>query len=358
MSFQTRAFRPRLEWLETRWCPAVDVSTFRQTMYIRGDFEANTVTIVDDGTGNVTGTIAGLSGTDSLTASGIQNIVVYGNDNDDVVSYDLTGVLTGRRALYVHLGNGNDQATFNFGAGVDSGFLYTYVTGSWGEDQVSADYGSLTNANVRLIQQLHRDNDKADVRFNGTVDSSYVGVSLNTGYEDDSVTFAAGDINNSRLGVNAWLAAGNDSIDATFSGAVLGSSPVGVATWDGYGNDTIAYHALGANVGAGANLGFSSYSSYGNDDISLDYQGLVDGRLGVSLVGGGLSDIITANITIDAGGAGQLWALVRGGWAPDTLTLNVFDNSGVLSRFFALLDGGFFGGNTCTHTSNVRAINC
>jgi hypothetical protein len=88
----------------------------------------------------------------------------------------------------------------------------------------------------------------------------------------------------------------------------------------------------------------------------------VKGKLDVVMRGGPGNDTFTGNFTADPGSTGSLTAKEYGGKGDDNLTLNVYDHSNpggpsTLADLDALIDGGP-GHNTCTHTDNVKVVNC
>src|SRR5437899_9350407 len=103
-----RSFVPRCEALEHRCCPSANIVTLGHTMFVIGDAAANTVTIQDDGHGNVTASITSPTGTASATKSGINAILVDTRGGDDVINYALTGDVVQRMALAIYAGTGND----------------------------------------------------------------------------------------------------------------------------------------------------------------------------------------------------------------------------------------------------------
>jgi len=355
-------FQPHFEQLERRDCPAVDVSIFGSTMIIRGDAGDDFVTISDDGQGNVGATIINAGGNDTDSASNIRTIVVYGNDGDDVVNYNLTAALAQRRNLYFYLGNGNDEAYLNANAGLNGGDLYAVISGWNGNDRATSDFGLITNSRVNVFQYLHAGDDNAFLRLDDLILGSTVNSYVDASAGNDQVDLSLGTVLDSRVSLRNFLSAGDDGMTARLSGAVRGNSYVSLATWDGWGNDTTTYDAAFVDVASGATLSLSSNSYQGTDTVDLTWSGDLDGRLRVLITGGMLSDDFSANLSAQLGSTGALYASMIGWWAPDNLTLNVFDNSGIassaLSVLSAYLNGGWFGSNNCTHTSNVTVVNC
>jgi len=364
MTFRQRTFRPRVERLENRWCPAVDVFLYGRSMIIRGDANNDLINIQDDGQGNVSATISNTASSDSLSASGVLSVVVYGNNGDDTVNYNLTADLVQRRNIYLYLGNGNDQANLNLNAGLDAGGdLYSVFAGGAGNDSINTDLGAIVRARVNLFEYLQANDDASDIDFNGLIDLSTVNVHVDANHGNDNLDVMLGSIADSRVNVKLYGQTGNDTIDASFAGLLLlnsnitGLSSVNISTWDGYGNDNVTYSAAGVDVGAGSTLALNTSSYQGLDTVDVDWSGELDGRLNVSIVGGWLSDTLSADLRATGGSTGELYASMIGFWQPDTLTLNVYDDFDSLTVLSAYLNGGRFGGNNATYTSNVNAVN-
>jgi hypothetical protein len=308
---RSRSFRPQVETLENRWCPSVSVTVFSHTLVVQGDSADNAVAITADGSGGVSATITGTTGTATGSGTAITNVLVNTRGGSDTVAFTLTGPLTSRLNLGIDLGYFQDSSgttnsvTLDFSQGVSSPYLTIGVLGTRGTDNVTASFGSVSDSYV------------------------YVG---------------------------AYLDGGDDSFDATVTGDIHGYE-VAIAAFGGSGKDTLGTHVTGA-VDAGAYLAVLLDGGFGDDTINFDYTGQMNGKVGVALAGGYGTDAVAGNITLDSGSTGKVAAAVFGGDGDDTLTLNVNDNSGgTLGSVYALLDGGP-GTDTCTATSNVTVINC
>jgi hypothetical protein len=164
-------FVPRCEALEGRDCPSSGVSAavFGHTLRVRGDANANTVTITDDGHGNVTATI---DGKPSVTGSGITKILVDTKAGNDTVKYTLTGALAGSEAVFIDLGKGTDTATVDATPGVTAGKLRVRVEGH-GTDTINSTFGSVAaGASVEGSFEGGRGNDTINTTFSGTLNGS------------------------------------------------------------------------------------------------------------------------------------------------------------------------------------------
>jgi len=290
-------FVPQLEALEDRNCPSF-IAVAGHTLLIRGDATADTISITDSGNGTMTGTI------DGQTASGtaINHVVVHSGGGDDTLTYTLTNPLVTSLHLQIDMGSGQDSATLDFSPGITNTRLRVDFTGHIGDDTLTTRIGPITNSHV-------------DFRSN--------------------------------------LGKGADTFDGTLLGNIVGDSAVRFLVLGGKGADTLGFHADTTNIDAGAKLDVNLLGGKGNDTITVDYQGVLNGKLRLNANGGTGNDTIDATVTLNAGSTGEFRGAVRGGPGHDTLTFNVIDNSGGTADVDAFVDGGP-GADTITHTPNVK----
>jgi hypothetical protein len=310
---RNRTFRPQLETLENRWCPSVSVNVYPSihTLVVQGDSADNAVAITADGSGGVSANITGSSGTASGSGTGITNVLVNTRGGSDTVAFKLDpGPLTSRLNLGIDLGYYQDgsgttnKVDLDFSPGVSSTYLNIGVLGTRGKDNVTASFGPITESYV------------------------YFG---------------------------AYLDGGDDSFDATLGD--IDEYAVAIAAFGGSGTDTLGVHVTG-DISAGTYLGVLLDGGSGGDTINFDYSGVMNGKLGVALVGGYGKDTITGTIDVDSSSSGgKVAAAVFGGDGDDDLTLHVNDPGNTLASLYALLDGGA-GTDTCDVTPNVTVINC
>ena len=130
--------------------------------------------------------------------------------------------------------------------------------------------------------------------------------------------------------------------------------------WGGNGADRIDFNFNHTKVRAGSELEVRAYGFGGNDNITLDSDGEVDGVVFFTLQGGDGNDTVAANVLLSAGSTGSVGdsreANVRGDGGTDTVTLAVRQQTGSHADVNAVLDGGFsFGDNDVgRHATNVR----
>jgi len=302
-----QTWRLELEQLEDRCCP----STFTvngSNLVIQGDNAANVVELTDDGQGNLTGTVDG----EAVEGAGITNVVFHGRKGDDSFTYTLTGQRTTGQHLVLNLGDGDDTVTLDYAAGVAGPRLKIDLTAGKGNDTTTATFGELSSA-VNLF-------------------------------------------------FRANLGDGDDTLDTTLAGGVLDTARARFKVQAHKGIDTVAFHATTGNVDAGALLDLDVHGGKGDDNVTVNTGGQMNGTFKLTVDASTDSDTVTANLAADAGSTGSFKATVRGGTGDDTLTLNLDDQSGgggdsTLSLIKALLDGGA-GFDTAFHTGNVELVRC
>jgi hypothetical protein len=184
---KVRNFVPRCETLEGRDCPSgfsggLGVSVVGHTLVVRGDNNANAVTITDDGQGNVSATIDGKS----ASGTGINKIIVDTKGGDDTVKYTLTGALAASEVVFIELGRGTDSATLDFSPGVNAGKLRVAVEGH-GTDTINATFGSIAaGAAVRASFEGGRGDNTINTTFSGDLNGS-LSLSAEGGRGNDTI---------------------------------------------------------------------------------------------------------------------------------------------------------------------------
>jgi hypothetical protein len=200
-----------------------------------------------------------------------------------------------------------------------------------------------------------------------------------TGDGKDTVTYNQGvagqeaDVTRSfRLSV--FLGDGNDRFTANVFGdvgfrqdGVIQPRDLAFVVDGDSGADRIDFNLHDADVTSGSILQVIAGGSFGNDNMTLDSDGEVDGRFLLRMFGDNDNDTIAVNVLLDAdsgglvedGRAGQNGpASVSGDLGDDTLRFAVRQAAGSHAGVNAVVDGGFGFGlpdhDVGRHTTNVR----
>jgi hypothetical protein len=300
----------RVEQLEDRRVLNCTVMQSGQVLNIRGDNHSDVINVTDDGAGGITVNCNGLMKTSTFNGVSIINIR-GGNRGTDVITYDLTGALSGTRIVNVHGGKGNRVLNVMVGANLKSG---------------------------------------ASLQFNE-----------NGGRGNDLVNFT--DMGNllagSSLQFNSHGGRGNDTFNGMLAGNVEAGSFLGLDLGAGRGRDLLHVSALSdVHIAQGALVDIVFRGGRTSDQESFDYAGKVDGMLAVTANGGPSNDLIAINLSPAASSDGTILANVNGGPGNDNLRLAIpVTSSSSKLTVLATLDGGP-GNDTCAATNNVTERNC
>jgi hypothetical protein len=300
-------YRSRFERLEPRCCPsaspAASITTHNHTLNVSDSNVGDTITVTDDGAGNINVTITnGTTAVANGSGTGIRSVRISVIGGGDTVNYTYgapsaggTGTATVRplskgsskpdndndESISMNLRGGGNTATLDFSAGISNADLGIDVDASGGKNNVTEIIGALTSAHL-----------------------------------DDSIS---------------GHGSGGDTFDATLSGNLSVASRALVSVDGEGGGDTLGLHVKGdiaadsllaAYVGGGG--------SKGGDTIAFDYIGALNGKLFASADGRGGNETITQSVTINQGSMGKLFTDMHAGKGstPNKLTLTLTDNSG------------------------------
>ncbi len=350
-----RRFLPRLETLESRWCPSIAQSG--HSLSIQGDGSNDMITIRDNGVGGITASISSIKGTQTVSATGITSIAIDAGGGSNTITDTLTAVLAESETVMLCLGKGSSQATFDYSAGLNNATLAVNIGAGAGSSQVTTQFGTVNGSRVNMAECLATGAATARVHFGGTVTGSLVSVNVNGGSGIDQVFAQLGNMVNSNLQFHDNLGKGANLFDLEASGNLQNA----VAHFDidpGFGSNTIVFNAKGLNIDTTSRLNLESGSGAGADNVTLNYSGQMKGELSLNLQGGPGNDTMSATLTLAKGSTGRVHGLVSGGDGDDTLSFRICDNSNpagksTLSLLDALLDGGS-GHNTLNATPNVK----
>jgi hypothetical protein len=396
-------YAPHFEKLETRCCLACDLFVSGNTLQIVGDDLDNTVTITDDGAGNVAAVCTSPTGDDAAALSGIEKIVLSARSGNDSVSYTLTGDRVRKMELDFDLGAGSDFTTLHLADLVDPSAVTAIaedfqinIRQGAGEDFLLAGNfaGGVGRIAVEADAKLEvkvdggQDNDQALLGFQGARIDGELEIDLRGGEgEGADFSFLAAPLASvGPAGKLEWKVddgAGPDAVNLDLGGTVVENDVV-IDIKQGDGEDVVNAFGNGTAVGDNGKLELKLDAGSGNDIASIVFQqAVVNGELRIevkqgqgddaaflfaqeALLGpGGLLEVKWdggagldqghAHVGATAGSTGTLKAELQGGDDDDNLTLDVVAPESV--DLNALLDGGN-GLDTCSATPNVEVKNC
>ncbi len=359
----TRRFLPRLESLESRWCPsaaAAGVFQHGQILAIRGDVSNDTISISDDGKGDASAALITLaSGTTSISATGINDIKIDAGGGNDTIGYALTGALSQAEKLRLSLGKGSSQVNLDFSAGVTDSALAVFIGDTTGSNQITTQFGAITGSRVNLTENLGPAGSTTHVNFGGALSGSDATVVINGGAGADQVFATVGDETNANLQFFTRLGKGANSLDLESTGNLVNSIEHFV-TYGGAGGDTVTYDAKGVNVDLTSRLNLETYLGAGSDNVTVNYSGVMDGELDGSIHAGAGDDTVNISLTLDQNSTGRVHFRAFGGKGNDMLTYDVYDNSNPGGKStLALLDAVLYsilGHDTDSTTPNVKVV--
>lgn len=329
-----KPFRSRLqlESLERRDCPSVTLSLQNgNTLVITGDDSGNDVHITQDDAHDtlaVTGVIttpatrASANGnpstslaTQTFQSSKISRIVVKLGTGDDSLEYQLApgSNYAFAKAFNINMGDGNNIVTFSTGnpqmGGIDP--PGAGVDGSTRPQMVE----SQIQANLKL--------------------------SICTGAGNDQVQINLGEItNHATAAVFARLGAGDDSFSCVSGAAIHAGGTLLVDVNGGLGNDTI-YTSMRGTIENQAFASVSLRGNQGDDQITVEQNSLLLGRMSVNAWGGVGNDQIGVSANSQDGSNGYLSVREFGDQGDDSLTYNGLPaTNAALNLVNALLAGG------------------
>lgn len=298
--------RFRLETLEGRDCPAVQVFNTAGVLSIVGDQFDNDIEIVDNGT-DVSVLVDGVAVTNS-PFSGVTRVVARGAAGDDAITFTASGSSV-IAAVKLQGGSGSDTLTLD-AATLDrvSGNASTKLTviGGQGADTIDTSIGDISAGDTILLT----------VTGASGADNLNLGVS---GRVDGTLT------------VNANSDQGNDSISASL---ILAPGSGGITTFfarGGQGDDNLTLAVLG---GVNGSLVFQGAGGQGNDTVSVSGTVQTDSAGTASIIANGGQNADNVTLSMATTVVGTINAQALGGTGPDTIdvAISVSPNStGILN---------------------------
>jgi hypothetical protein len=169
------------------------------------------------------------------------------------------------------------------------------------------------------------------------------------------------DVDNANVNIDADLGLGKDIYFGSMKGDLIGNANVAYRIHGGSDKDSIHVDALGVKVDQNARLDVNFFGGLGDDDMQLNYKGVMNGTLKVREQGDAGEDKVVALIELDNDTdsiKGKLDVILFGNSGRDALTLVVTDHTNHEFDFLnALIDGGI-GRDICTKSAGVQDVNC
>lgn len=305
-----RTWRPRLEALESRWCPACDVSLIGSTLLVTGDSADNEVAIVNDGSGVV-------------------------HVEADTVTRDFTETID---RVIVRTGAGNDSVfvsdnDFEFVGGISRHWL---IDLGQGDDEAGVFLFGLLDAPASVTMLCGAGNDIVSLSPVGSFESTFVGTVSGGDGDDFIFNLASGDLNETMV-VSLLGGSGDDNIFDFYDafrvhGAFIGLADGGSGSdvmGAGFGSFTefdpnLPLIVFGFDVSAGGHANYAMLGGNGDDTLRASSVGRIDGQFGLLIDGGNGADETSAGLGIHVESTGQFAAIVRGGYGDDHLLVQVF----------------------------------
>jgi hypothetical protein len=347
--------------------PTASITQVGNTLRITDPTGGDTITVADDGTGDISAGITNTSTSASVvtTASftGITRVIVNSTGGDETLDYTLTGALTQSERIQATLTKGGNIVDVEATDGLSSSSLFLDVSASGGANNVTENFGALTSS--KLFDTTNVSGGGNTVTENLTdADDTAAGTELSSSTAFIGINGSGGD-NTLDSTVTGGLSTATDSTTtSTLLFDIEGSGGLNTvgATVDG---DIGAGSLVGGSVSAGGNgfCGFGKSSSVGGDTVSLTYDGKVLGILAVGVSGSGNAETLDTSITVEAGSGstGKVFAVERvshHGSTPDTLVFNVTDDTAIggttgLAKLSAKIIDYLANSDSITNSSNV-----
>lgn len=285
----------RLETLEGRECPAVQVFNTAGLLSIVGDQFDNDIEIVDNGT-DVSVLVDGVAVSNS-PFTGVTRVVARGAAGDDSITFtsNASSVITA-----VKLQGGADNDTLI----LDASTL----------DRVSA------SATTKLTVIGGQGADTFDTTIGDVAAGDTVLLTVTGASGADSLTLGVSGSVNGTLTVNANADQGSDTISASL---ILSPGSVGDTTFfarGGQGDDNLTLAVLGE---VGGSLVFQGGGGQGNDTVSVSGTLQTEGTGTSSIIANGGQGADNVTISTAATVVGTLTAQALGGQGHDTIDLSV-----------------------------------
>jgi hypothetical protein len=283
-----KAFVPRLEALESRWCPSASINIAAGVLTVTGDGNTDNIAVTDNGHGGIHATVYAANDTTVLASgsgSGLSEIKINGAGGNDTIDYTLSNALSKNEKLVLNLGGGSVNADLNYNAGISSNLSVLIDGAGSGNDTVETDFGALSSsARVSLDEYLGAGTSTGTVNYNDAIAAgAWTGVTIHgeSGTNHAAINFDGAV--SGKVHVVEHLGTGTTTAGLTFSGGI----------------DTGASVFVQVDGGTSANQANVSFGNATGAHLRID-EGLGSGTTGSQITFGNLSgDVVHVNL--DAG---------------------------------------------------------
>jgi len=339
----------RLETLEGRECPAVQVVNTAGLLSIVGDQFDNDIEILDNGT-DVSILVDGIAVSNS-PFTGVSRVVVRGAAGDDSITFTSSSS-SAITAVKLQGGAGNDSLTLDAstldrvstsattkltvigGQGADTidtsigdvsagDTILLTITGSSGADNLTLGVSGSVNGTMTLNANSDQGND--------TISASLI---LSPGSSGDTTFFARG-------------GQGDDNLTLAVLGEVAGS--LVFQGGGGQGNDTVSVSGTLQTEGAGTSSIIAN-GGQGSDSVTISTAATVVGTLTAQAIGGQGHDTIDLSVTVAPNSTGTVNVGASGGSGIDSIDV---DAEAEIDGLLKILAAGDIGLDTINSTVNL-----
>ena len=294
-----KSYRSHVERLEPRLCLSASVTTQNHTLKVSDSNAGDTITVTDDGAGNINVTITnGTTAVASGSGMGIRDVRISATGGGDTVDY-LYGVPsvvgTTTSALKPHSHSSSPS----------------------------------TNNNESITMDLRGGSNTAALDFSAGISNADLDIDVDTSGGMNNVSEKIGALDQRHLFDNVSGRGGGDTFNATLNGNLSASRAIFAIVGKGDG-DTLGLSATGDIAADSLLAAYVDGSHQGGDTISFDYTGALNGKLFAAADGRGGNETITQSVTVNEGSTGKLFTFMDAGKgsAAKNLTLDLTDNSG------------------------------
>ncbi|HLW64068.1 MAG TPA: hypothetical protein VKS79_02035 [Gemmataceae bacterium] len=154
-----RHFQPAIEVLEGRALMSAGITIVGHEMDITGGMPGSTISVTDNGSGTMSAWMKTGTLMTSQVAQNINKVVIHGGDGNDIIYFQNSGVLKHALELDIDTGAGSDHEYLNFQRGLNGAHLGLDLVAGAGADSVDLSFGNIQNSKVNVNANLHSSKD-------------------------------------------------------------------------------------------------------------------------------------------------------------------------------------------------------